>query len=179
MTAGNSEKRYIGRTDEELSEEGRGAVREIEYPECDIVFCSPMKRCLQTAKIIFPDKKLNICDNFRECDFGDFEGKNYAELNGNEKYQEWIDSGGTMRFPGGESPDEFKKRCCDEFILAVKSLSEDKTAAFVVHGGTIMSVLEKYEIPHKQFYERYTENGHGFVCEFDCENNTIGVTDII
>ena len=39
-----------------------------------------------------------------EMDFGDFEYKNYHELNGNAAYQAWIDSGGTDCLPkwGGQ-----------------------------------------------------------------------------
>ena len=43
--------------------------------------------------------------------FGSFEGKTYFDLNGNEDYQRWIDSGGTLPFPDGESRAEFITRC--------------------------------------------------------------------
>ncbi|MBP3761767.1 MAG: histidine phosphatase family protein, partial [Ruminococcus sp.] len=80
MTAGNEMKKYIGTTDEELSEKGISIIKSIQYPDCDTLIVSPMKRCIQTAKIIYPDKNYIICEDFRECDFGDFEGKNYIEL---------------------------------------------------------------------------------------------------
>ena len=44
-------------------------------------------------------------------DFGDFENKNYLELNGNPDYQAWVDGGGTLPFPGGESREAFQERC--------------------------------------------------------------------
>ena len=47
---------------------------------------------------------------FAECRFGEFEYKNYAELNGNSDYQRYIDSGGTTAFPGGETKSEFTDR---------------------------------------------------------------------
>ena len=66
--------------------------------EVQAVYASPMIRCTQTAGILFPGKKLNIIDELAECDFGEFENKNYQELDGNEHYQSWIDSGGLLPF---------------------------------------------------------------------------------
>ena len=116
------------------------------------VIVSPMKRCRQTAEILFPGQTQTVCDSLRECDFGEFEGKNYLELSANPLYQGWIDSGGTMPFPGGESHDGFRKR----------SVHACKNAAFVVHGGTIMSILETFDPEHREFYHWQAANGEGF-----------------
>lgn len=169
-THGNTEKRYIGKTDEPLCPRGIQLIESRSYPACDIVVTSPMKRCIQTAEIIYPDVKKLICDDLRECDFGDFEGKNYKELNGNTDYQKWIDSGGTLPFPNGESVEDFKNRCTAAFTEMVSTLPCDCTAAFVVHGGTIMAVLEKYAVPQKDYYDYMTENGGYYLTEYDGKN---------
>ena len=166
-TAGNLEKRYIGRTDEPLCKEGIAELESIKYPDCDAVFASPMNRCLQTAKLIYPEKSVTVCNNFRECDFGDFEGKNYRELTGSADYQHWIDSGGTAAFPNGETPSDFKKRCIAEFEKAVAGSDEKTVLALVVHGGTIMSVMEKYVYPKGGYYDFQVPNAHGFITGFD------------
>ena len=75
LTAGNKEKRYIGRTDEPLCPEGLAALGQCSYPCCAALVSSPMQRCRQTAQILFPAQKIHICEALRECDFGDFEGK--------------------------------------------------------------------------------------------------------
>lgn len=168
-TSGNLEKRYIGVTDEPLCEEGVSELKNISYPDCDIVISSPMKRCIQTAEIIYPDKKIVVGENLKECDFGKFEGKNYLELSGDADYQKWIDSGGTLAFPHGESPADFKKRCIEEFDKTVSGYTENTVLAFVVHGGTIMSVLEKYAYPKGGYYDFQVQNAHGFITEFDGE----------
>ena len=49
LTAGNLEKRYIGSTDEPLCGEGIARLKMRTYPRCEVLVCSPMKRCLQTA----------------------------------------------------------------------------------------------------------------------------------
>lgn len=168
-TAGNCEKRYIGRTDEPLCAEGISEINSKKYPEAEIVFCSMMKRCSETAKLIYGDKKIILIDDFRECDFGDFEGKNYAELNGDPDYQNWIDSGGATAFPNGEEPEKFKERCVCAFKKITEKMQLDGAAAFVVHGGTIMAILEKYAVPKMNFYDFNVPNGGGFITEFDGE----------
>ena len=106
-TAGNLMGRYIGTTDEPLCEEGIRLLENRSYPAAELVYVSPMKRCRETAALIYPTLAQREEPLLRECDFGDFENKNYLELNGNPDYQAWVDSGGTLPFPGGESREGF------------------------------------------------------------------------
>ena len=80
MTAGNLKKRYIGRTDESLCPEGivllESYIQKNIYPEVQRVYVSPMKRCMETAKLIFKENFYEV-EELRECDFGIFENKNY------------------------------------------------------------------------------------------------------
>ncbi len=63
-------KRYIGRTDESLSQKGIEEIKNRLYPGVDTVLVSPMKKmCRDCKKIIYPDSKYIICNDFRECDF--------------------------------------------------------------------------------------------------------------
>ena len=165
-TAGNLEHRYVGSTDEWLTME---AVQELsvnrgKYPQPELVFISPMRRCLQTAKILYPTQKMVVLDDLRECEFGEFEYRNYKELQGDGRYQAWIDSGGTIGFPGGESRAEFITRCCRALETAYeRAVSEDCTSiGFVVHGGTIMAVLDQLSQPHGDYFDWQVKNARGF-----------------
>ena len=169
MTEGNRYQRYIGVTDEPLCEEGRELLRKFTYPKPQAVFVSPLKRCLETAAILFDDPKVRIIDQLAECDFGEFENKNYKELSGDPRYQEWIDSNGILAFPGGESKEECAVRNLEGFQRAVTAcIREEITeAALVVHGGTIMNIMEQYVLPKKEFYEWHVGNGCGYLVEVD------------
>ena len=169
MTEGNRHQRYIGVTDEPLCEEGRKLLRKFTYPKPQAVFVSPLKRCLETAAILFDDPKVRIIDQLAECNFGEFENKNYMELSGNELYQAWVDSGGLLPFPGGESREEFKRRNVTGFQKAVNGCIRDglSMAALVVHGGTIMNVMEEYADEERSFYDWYVKNGKGYEVEID------------
>ena len=169
-TQGNKLKRYIGkRTDEPLCPEAGNMLAQLAYPEVQAVYASPMIRCTQTAGILFPGKKLNIIDELAECDFGEFENKNYKELSGDPRYRAWIDSNGILAFPGGESKDECATRNLEGFQRAVSAcIREEITeAALVVHGGTIMNIMEQYALPKKEFYEWHVGNGCGYLVELD------------
>lgn len=162
MTAGNEQKRYIGRTDEPLSTAGRESLLSRAAPRADIVAVSPMLRCRESAHILYPDRAQTVVDDFRECDFGDFENKNYQELGSDPAYQAWVDSNGTLPFPNGESSQAFRARCAAAFAKFCAGLQEGESAALIVHGGTIMAILEAYAVQKRDFYDWHTENGQGF-----------------
>ena len=173
QTQGNLEHRYIGcRTNEPLCPEGIASLQGKSYPPAAKVFVSPMKRCLETAVLLYPDVPTEVVEDFRECDFGDWENKNYAELNGREDYQAWIDSGGEMSFPGGESRAEFAARCVRAFDeLLTRNLQED--CAIIAHGGTIMAIMERYAHPCGAYYDFQVSNGCGFVLNIDGSYHTL------
>ena len=172
-TLGNTGKKYIGSTDQPLCEAGISELKKIAYPDCDLIIASPMKRCIRTAEIIYPGKKMIIENDFRECDFGDFENKSHIELSASPYYQEWIVSGGNLPFPNGESPSGCKERCITAFADITAKCNEYNVLSLVVHGGTIMSIIEKYAYPKKTFYEWHCENGHGYVCEYNGKNLSV------
>ena len=177
-TAGNLLGHYIGsRTDEPLCDEGREGLAGKKLPEVERLYVSPMKRCVETAEILWPGfdrKRMQKVTDLRECDFGDFENKNYKELSGNGDYQAWIDSNGTLPFPNGESMDAFKSRCLEAFARIVEEVSgaeqewiaSGKTGIFragiVVHGGTIMAILEQYGYPKAAYFDYQVKNGCGY-----------------
>jgi alpha-ribazole phosphatase len=112
-------------------------------------------------------------------DFGAWEGKGYQDLQGDENYQRWIDSGGTLPFPEGESREAFGQRCLEGLRLCknhMEVLLKDKAnraqteticlgANAVVHGGTIMAVMS--HLTGQDYFTFQVENGWGFTLCFD------------
>ena len=80
QTPGNKLQRYIGTTDEPLSTEGKEFLEKLTYPMPEALYVSPLCRCVETAGILFPGKSFHIIEELSECDFGEFENKNYKEL---------------------------------------------------------------------------------------------------
>lgn len=175
QTPGNLRGNYIGSTDEEILMDERKPV--CQYEAVERLYVSPLKRCIQTAQIIYPEHEMRKVWNLRECDFGLFENKNYKDLSGDAYYQAWIDSNGTLPFPKGEDPSEFKRRCQEAFEAEIIECIKQKIAsvAFVVHGGTIMSIMEKYDRDQKGYYDYQVRNGEGYLLnleEYEWESNT-------
>ena len=141
MTPGNEEHRYIGRTDEPLSQKGREQLLTLQkkgvYPAAACVAASPLERCRQTAELLYPGQAPCVFDQFREMDFGAFEGHNYEEL-----------------------------------------------LALVVHGGTIMALLDAFA--EGSYYDYQCANAKGYKgrlsVEFDVAGNvlrdTIKIADV-
>ena len=177
-TRGNLEGRYVGRTDEPLCPEGVAALEGFHAPPADALLVSPLRRCLETAAILYPGLTPAPVEGLRECDFGAFEMKNYAELNGDPAYQAWIDSGGELPFPGGESRASFQARCCRAFAEAVAGLPEDARVAVVAHGGTIMAVLSRFGEPRKGYFDWQAKNGEGFAGELARDGDGIVIREI-
>ena len=177
-TPGNEKRQYIGRTDEDLSEQ---AVEEFYqrqeksigalYPPVQYIISSPLKRCIQTAKLIYPGQEISVEPMLRECDFGEYERKTYEKLKNEPEYIRWMESGGMTAFPGGEEQTSFRRRCVDGVKRWIARLLEDgaDSAAFVVHGGTIMAVLSELAEDKHEFYHWQVENGGGYVAEVSGE----------
>lgn len=166
-TAGNLERRYIGRTDEPILAPAPGKQGSLGMSE--YIVSSPMLRCRQTVEVLFGREPDAVCSLLCETDFGTFEGKNYEELKEDPDYQRWLDSNGTIAFPGGEGRAAFAERTCrgfEEMIGRLIGLG-CQDAAFVVHGGTIMAVLSNYAKESGSFYDWQTANGTGFLAELD------------
>ena len=190
-TQANRERRYLGKTDESLSEGGIEALRSYKkckrYPDVEYLFTSPMKRCMETAEILYPDICPIVIPEWEEIDFGRFEYKNYDDLKDDMQYQAWIDSGGSLDFPGGESKKDFILRCESGFIRMCNELKLSQAAkqnancyitiGIIVHGGTIMALLTSYG--EKNFYDYQVSNGGGCVCRMTGLESSVQLRNVI
>ncbi len=168
-TQGNLEKRYVGCTDEPLCDLGTRqarSLRKYNFPS-EHIFVSPMQRARQTAEIVFPHSKYTVTDDFRETDFGIFEGKSALELSEDKEYIAWVDSMCTLPIPKGEDIKGFKKRCTKAFRKIIETIPDGESASFVLHGGVIMAIMEEFCESGADFYDYHIGNGEFVICKFD------------
>lgn len=172
ITQGNIDGQYVGSTDLPLCGQGIDMINELketfEYPYVDRVYVSPMKRCIETAELIYPNAELVAVEDVREMDFGVFEGKSMEDLKDDPDFGQWAASGFTGAPPEGEGMVEFGGRCKEAFCTVVDNMMREgvENAALVVHGGVIMTImaqmcLEKRENPA----EWLVNNGVGFTAK--------------
>lgn len=167
-TDANYDGRYIGcKTDLPLAPEGLNELRmlkdDIDYPEIERLYSSPMLRCRQTGAVLYPDFEPVMVEELKEYDFGSFENKTAAELESNPSFIPWT-SGRLSAPPGGEDNSGFIKRICVGFNKIVLDMIEGglTESAVIMHGGAIMMLLGVSAVPRNKPVEWTADNGRGY-----------------
>lgn len=167
LTDANLTGAYIGTTDLPLCAEGvtalKNLTKKISYPAAERVYSSPLLRCRQTAKIIYPNSDITVVDNLKEYDFGEFENKTALQLESHSDFFRWT-SGEISSPPGGEDSTEFAKRICFGLHQIVLDMMESGIfeASVIMHGGAIMTLLSCTALPRKRNLEWATAEGRGY-----------------
>lgn len=159
-----SERRcYQGRLDTPLSETGKHRL-EASEDKHNIVYITNKCRTAETAAILFPEAEQRVVPELREMDFGDFEGRNYLDMENDADYRAWVEGGCWGRCPNGENRAEFSARVCDAFsALVERALAEGQEELLIVaHGGTQMAVLERWGEPKNEYYAWCSAPGTGW-----------------
>ena len=137
---------------------------EYKYPGTQVVFTSPLKRCTETAKILYPEQNPLVIDNLSECNFGEWEGKTADELKNDSDFKKWLAGDSSVKPPRGESNADFTRRVCKMFESIVEGLMKTGTteSVIVTHGGVIMTLLAVYGLPQAKPFEWTMDNGFGY-----------------
>ena len=167
-TAANEEGRYLGHTDEPLSRRGRQELTDLlvraAYPRADVVFTSPLQRCTQTAKIIYPENKPLVLNDLIEINFGEFDCKSADELKDHPLFADWLSGKPGIAPPFGESNEEFARRICQAFERIIEGIIKSGTSscALVTHSGIITAWLALYGLPEANMNDWVCPPGHGY-----------------
>ncbi|MEW2142570.1 bifunctional RNase H/acid phosphatase [Micromonospora vinacea] len=144
------QKRYSGRGDVPLSERGRAqaratATRVAELaPTVAAVLSSPLSRCTATAASIagaLGDVPVRTEDDLIECDFGQWEGRTFAEVRQQwpGEMDAWLASP-RIAPPGGESFTHVAERA-NRVITGLLTAYPGETVVVVSHVSPIKLVL--------------------------------------
>lgn len=166
LTEYNAEKRYQGQRDIPLSAQGRAQLRRADI-EPQVVYVSTLQRTQQTARVLFPCAKLVAVDGLKEMNFGSFEGRNYIEMEHDPEYLAWVAANCESQCPDGERKDEFSRRICATVAALVDKALADGEPMLVIlaHGGTQMAAMERFALPHRDYYDWCGPNAGGFVLD--------------
>ena len=146
-TDGESSTRFHGSGDVELSAEGAAQMKDVAAelgPEhFDAVVASPLRRSWQAARIVGRGEPVRIESDFREIDFGRWEGLTAQEIQASDPvlYEDWQNKAPGFEFPNGEPRTAFRERV--ERGLARLEQSGVGSAVVVVHKGVVRAVAEK------------------------------------
>ena len=136
--------RCYGRLDVGLSPRGLASAERLaeslENVVLDVVHVSPRLRAVQTAAALCGTPTVD--DRLRELDFGRLEGRTYEEIEREEPelFRRWMETPTLVRFPGGESYADLRKRVASA-VADVVAANSERTVALVSHGGVIRAAL--------------------------------------
>lgn len=130
-TTDNQKGISSGWYDVELSEIGIQQSKDLKEKtkdkKFDVVFCSDLKRAVESAKLTWEGVSPIISDaRLRECNYGNYNAKPSSIV---EPMQEKMI---TERFPNGESYEDVKTRITD-FLQFLKKNYDGKSVAIVAH----------------------------------------------
>lgn len=133
-------QRFNGREDVALTDRGRQQCRELAQrlakERIDAVYASPLRRCLETARLLIGERALPIQLDLGliEMDYGVWEGKTYQEARELDPhvYAAWEQTPDRFPPPNGETGEAVAQRA----IAAVRAIvmrSSGQTILIVAH----------------------------------------------
>lgn len=144
----NATRRYQGRSDIPLSEEGRAQAQALctalRSHHFDAVYASDLQRAIETARIIAKPHNLDVQvdPRIREFDFGEWEGLTWPQIV--ERWPEFAAQGATAaklyQPEGGETFDAVCVRV-ESFLNDLRRTSYEHVLV-VTHAGVLHAVLD-------------------------------------
>jgi broad specificity phosphatase PhoE len=140
-TEWSRDMRHTGRTDIELTDEGRRqatALRaQLEGRDFERVISSPLSRALETCRLALPSRSIEPSDALLEWDYGDYEGLTTAQIR--ERRRGWV----LWRdgCPGGETAAEVGDRVDP---LVAELLQARRDAVLFAHGHVLRVLAARW-----------------------------------
>lgn len=143
-----SGERYWGHSDIELSAAGlRQAERlrdRLAAEKINAIYSSDLQRASLTAKIIASRHQLDVITyaELREINFGELEGLTFDEIS--RLYPEVAklreERSPKLKYPGGESLDQFNSRV-SKFVGRLEKHAPEETILIVAHSGVLRTLV--------------------------------------
>jgi alpha-ribazole phosphatase len=126
-----------------LQQAARLAQRLIAEP-FTAVYSSPRRRAMETAEAIAAPHApaVTILPDFRELNFGDFEGRTYDDIASThpDLYRQWMETPTQVQFPNGENFAQMRTRVLTAYRTLLLQ-HPAQTIALVAHGGVARIIL--------------------------------------
>lgn len=175
FTQGGKEGRFIGCIDQPSHQDGiellKNRARQRKYPVADAVFSSPLIRCTDSARAIYPYSEIIVLERLAAFDYGEFSGKSYSEIIADKQFAHWAKADQLAAFPGGEAPYAFFGRCgaaLREIIDHARTKGLQKVSV-ITHKSVIEAILQRYSIPNSLYNDYNLDYGASLtaVCQIE------------
>lgn len=147
-TEWNKLGKFQGSTDIDLSQNGinqAGLLKERLNGDFDVIYCSPLSRAYETAKILASvnNQEVHIAQDIREINFGVWEGltlKGISEAYP-EVFKNWRTDSKEAAFIGGDKSTYNASLRASKCVLDIVKNNKGKKIVIVAHGGIIKAAL--------------------------------------
>ncbi len=142
----NLQNKYCGFSNQPLNKNGiwqsKRLAGRLANLKVEKVYSSDLKRTVETAKIIFKHHSIEQLADFREMNFGIFEGLKYDEIVEEYPglYKNWINNPTKVKIPDGEALEDLAERVRKRLAFLL-SQNKDKEITLVTHGGPIRVIF--------------------------------------
>ena len=165
-----------GWLDVNLTDKGRRELEilrnTVKYPASEIYFSSPLKRCIETSHILFPDIEPIVRDDFREINFRSMEGWILSSKEEIDTYFEsWVED---EPYIDEETISDVMARGSEAILRTVRECRDKglHSATIVMNSGIMRSsVVALFNLDKSAFLEMSVPNGLGYILEFDDDLN--------
>jgi len=180
-TAWNKAKIFRGRRDIPLNEQGRleaaCAARALREVPLAAIYSSPLSRARDTAEAVAAGHGLAVIvdEAFTDIDYGEWTEywDTEARLKFGDQYRQWKESPHLVKFPGGESLDDVRRRAAPRLTELARQNPEG-TIALVSHRVVLKLLLcEAKGLDNSHFWEVRLDTGAISVLEYG--NGTLRV----
>ena len=155
-TEWNAQNRICGRTDVELTEEGRRQAEELAESltgrGVDVILASPMKRAIETARAVSRrcGAPVEVDKRLIEQDYGVYEGADRLDPGF------WaVKRTFAVRYPGGESMMDVAGRVYP-LLKELKDRYPGRTVLLVCHGGVCRVIRSYFEDMTNEEFPRWS-----------------------
>jgi broad specificity phosphatase PhoE len=140
----------LGQCDPELSDAGRSQASSLSL-DVRMIYSSPLRRALETARLMARGAPVEIVDDLREITFGPWDGRTWADIASLEpelaarKLEDWRG----VTNSGGEPWSDFAARVKRAFE---RIAAGERPAAVVAHAG-VLHVIAQVDLPYGGVHE--------------------------
>jgi broad specificity phosphatase PhoE len=163
-TAWNKRGRVMGRSQVPLGADGIQQIQKIAplvaTLELHGIYTSPLRRAVQTAKVVAKGTNLPICksEGLNEIAFGEWTGRHFDDLIDDELYRRFIKSPAKTLLPGGETISDVQRRGLKVIDEAAQKVPGGRFL-FVSHGDVIRAILCHMKLPLNEYRRLRVDNG--------------------
>lgn len=146
----NQTRRFQGRTDIPLNQEGKNQAHALALALKDepitAIYSSPLVRAIETAHLIrvfHPSVPLFKEEGLTEMDLGEFDGMEAGDWAAQYQdfFKTWKSTPGSLRMPGGESLQEVQIRAMDIVARITKRYPSENTLLLCSHNFVNRTLL--------------------------------------